>query len=180
VLGLSAGRPIRAMIERMRQICRSSSCGTVYPPISPDIGDRPANRTGRLLPIMPFLGSKISSAAGRESPPTGPDPRRALGPAAIRAASAGRTRNRTRPIPQKRQAKGAIHTCPGAVLQSTSRPHDKVVGCCSHKRGPYRGAHATPGFHRPNCGHRTTDSTFVHIRENWGTDLAHGCAYACG
>ena len=33
----------------------------------------------------------------------GPDPRRALGPAAIRAASTGRTRDRTRPMLQKRQ-----------------------------------------------------------------------------
>jgi hypothetical protein len=33
----------------------------------------------------------------------GPDPRRALGPAAIRAASTGRTRDRTRPILQQRQ-----------------------------------------------------------------------------
>ena len=32
----------------------------------------------------------------------GPDPRRALGPAAIRAASTGRTRDRTRPMLQKR------------------------------------------------------------------------------
>jgi hypothetical protein len=43
----------------------------------------------------------------------GPDPRRALGPAANRAASTGRTRDRTRPMLQKRQkvlAKGAVHT----------------------------------------------------------------------
>jgi hypothetical protein len=43
----------------------------------------------------------------------GPDPRRALGPAAIRAASTGRTRDRTRPMLQNRQkvlAKGAVHT----------------------------------------------------------------------
>src|SRR5262245_25925032 len=33
----------------------------------------------------------------------GPDPRRALGPAAIRAASTGRTRDRTRPMLHKRQ-----------------------------------------------------------------------------
>src|SRR4026208_1618227 len=33
----------------------------------------------------------------------GPDPRRALGPAAIPAASTGRTRDRTRPMLQKRQ-----------------------------------------------------------------------------
>ncbi len=33
----------------------------------------------------------------------GPDPRRALGPAAIRAASTGRTCDRTRPMLQKRQ-----------------------------------------------------------------------------
>ena len=33
----------------------------------------------------------------------GPDPRRALGPAAIRAASTGRTRDRTRPMLEKRQ-----------------------------------------------------------------------------
>ena len=33
----------------------------------------------------------------------GPDPRRASGPAAIRAASTGRTRDRTRPMLQKRQ-----------------------------------------------------------------------------
>src|SRR5690242_12773550 len=33
----------------------------------------------------------------------GPDPRRALGPAAIRAASTGRTRDRTRPMLQQRQ-----------------------------------------------------------------------------
>src|SRR5262245_61502323 len=33
----------------------------------------------------------------------GPDPRTALGPAAIRAASTGRTRDRTRPMLHKRQ-----------------------------------------------------------------------------
>jgi hypothetical protein len=33
----------------------------------------------------------------------GPDPRRALGPAATRAAPTGRTRDRTRPMLQKRQ-----------------------------------------------------------------------------
>jgi hypothetical protein len=33
----------------------------------------------------------------------GPDPRRALGPAATPAASTGRTRDRTRPMLQKRQ-----------------------------------------------------------------------------
>src|SRR3974390_1557670 len=40
------------------------------------------------------------SSAGKR---LGPDPRRALGPAATPAASTGRTRDRTRPMLQKRQ-----------------------------------------------------------------------------
>jgi hypothetical protein len=43
----------------------------------------------------------------------GPDPRRALGPAATSAASTGRTRDRTRPmlhLRQKSSCQGAVHT----------------------------------------------------------------------
>src|SRR5215468_1734822 len=44
----------------------------------------------------------------------GPDPWRALGPAATRAASTGRTHDRTRPMLQQRQKSscqsGAVHT----------------------------------------------------------------------
>src|SRR5208282_3894917 len=47
----------------------------------------------------------------------GPDPRRALGPAATSAASTGRTRDRTRPMLQKRQ---------------------KVIARAPSTRGPFR------------------------------------------
>jgi hypothetical protein len=41
LLGLSAGRPIRAMIEKDAPALRTfKACGTVYPPISPHIADR--------------------------------------------------------------------------------------------------------------------------------------------
>ena len=59
-----------------------------------------------VMQIRSFRGSgepawvnALSSACER----LGPDPRRALGPAAIPAASTGRTRDRTRPMLQKRQ-----------------------------------------------------------------------------
>src|SRR6516225_6426871 len=41
----------------------------------------------------------------------GPDPRRALGPAAIRAASTGRTHDRTRPMLHQRQ-KALVNQAP--------------------------------------------------------------------
>jgi len=58
------------------------------------------------MQIRSFRGSGeparvIASSNARDG--LGPDPRRALGPAAIRAASTGRTRDRTRPMLQKRQ-----------------------------------------------------------------------------
>src|SRR6476659_9164071 len=54
----------------------------------------------------------------------GPDPRRALGPAATPAASTGRTRDRTRPMLQKRQkalarapsTRDPMQTCDGMML----------------------------------------------------------------
>ena len=56
----------------------------------------------------------------------GPDPRRAWGPAAIRAASTGRTRDRTRPMLQKRQkvlARPPSTRDPGCLkTQADSRP----------------------------------------------------------
>src|SRR4029078_13544099 len=59
-----------------------------------------------VMQIRSFRGSgepvwvnALSSACER----LGPDPRRALGPAATPAASTGRTRDRTRPMLQKRQ-----------------------------------------------------------------------------
>ena len=54
----------------------------------------------------------------------GPGPRRALGPAAIRAASTGRTHDRTRPMLQKRQkalAKAAPSTHDPQETSSTRR-----------------------------------------------------------
>ena len=58
------------------------------------------------MQIRSFRGSGepawvIASSNARDG--LGPDPRRALGPAAIRAASTGRTRDRTRPTLQQRQ-----------------------------------------------------------------------------
>ena len=58
------------------------------------------------MQIRSFRGSGepariIASSNARDG--LGPDPRRALGPAAIRTASTGRTRDRTRPMLQKRQ-----------------------------------------------------------------------------
>ena len=58
----------------------------------------------------------------------GPDPRRALGPAAIRAASTGRTRDRTRPMLQKRQK--VLARAP-----STRDPQEtcSALNCCCAK-----------------------------------------------
>jgi len=76
------------------------------------LADQEANRFNELaraydvMQIRSFRGSgkparviALPSACER----LGPDPRRALGPAAIRAASTGRTRDRTRPMLQQRQ-----------------------------------------------------------------------------
>ena len=58
------------------------------------------------MQIRSFRGSGepawvIASSNARDG--LGPDPRRALGPAAVHAASTGRTRDRTRPTLQQRQ-----------------------------------------------------------------------------
>jgi|ERR1700676_2604270 transposase len=60
--------------------------------------------------VLQFFAALPPCLVGIEACPTarasvrlGPDPRRALGPAAIRAASTGRTRDRTRPMLQQRQ-----------------------------------------------------------------------------
>jgi hypothetical protein len=53
----------------------------------------------------------------------GPDPRRALGPAAIRAASTGRTHDRTRPSLRREDSPcqlGAVHTCAGFRTPATT------------------------------------------------------------
>jgi hypothetical protein len=67
----------------------------------------------------------------------GPDPRRALGPAAIRAASTGRTRDRTRPILQQRQK--VLATAPStrdpkrALAVFAISPLAEVVGAVVEK-----------------------------------------------
>jgi hypothetical protein len=48
----------------------------------------------------------------------GPDPRRALGPAAIRAASTGRTHDRTRPMLHQRR-KALVNQAPLRKLALT-------------------------------------------------------------
>jgi len=63
----------------------------------------------RSLSALSATDDLIMASQGR----LGPDPRRALGPAATPAASTGRTRDRTRPMLQKRQkssCNGAVHT----------------------------------------------------------------------
>ena len=54
----------------------------------------------------------------------GPDPRRALGPAAIRAASTGRTHDRTRPMLHQRKK----------LLSIRRRPHMTQNGLREHSR----------------------------------------------
>ena len=61
----------------------------------------------------------------------GPDPRRALGPAAIRAASTGRTRDRTRPMLQKRQK--VLARAP-----STRDPKARIAGHRPQTRPAFR------------------------------------------
>jgi hypothetical protein len=95
----------------------------------------------------------------------GPDPRRALGPAAIRAASTGRTRDRTRPILQQRQKVLAMAPStrdPNATstvwdfLQrdSTLNPIPPVANPCCNRRCSRRGpkpmgaGNATTRFHQ--------------------------------
>src|SRR5207342_1165727 len=96
------------------------------------------------MQIRSFRGSgepawvnALSSACDR----LGPDPRRALGPAATPAASTGRTRDRTRPMLQKRQkvlarAPSSVTLCgqliEGGTLYAciieTFMGHNKLVG----------------------------------------------------
>ena len=97
----------------------------------------------------------------------GPDPRRALGPAAIRAASTGRTRDRTRPMLQKRQKvlarapstrdPGCVKTLRGiiapGILGSPPRPKADIddplraISNCGWSR--YTAPSSEPG----NCSH---------------------------
>src|SRR5436309_15802794 len=65
----------------------------------------------------------------------GPDPRRALGPAAIRAASTGRTHDRTRPMLHQRK-KALVNQAP-----STHDPQQTSAGqfCCDAQRCPLIG-----------------------------------------
>jgi hypothetical protein len=72
-----------------------------FEPLAGEVG-----REGDVMQIGSFRGSgepvwviALPSACFR----LGPDPRRALGPAAIRAAQIGRTRDRTRPMLQQRK-----------------------------------------------------------------------------
>src|SRR6516225_3387384 len=62
------------------------------------------------------------SSAGKR---LGPDPRRALGPAATPAASTGRTRDRTRPMLQKRQK--VLARAPST--RDPSRPLSRQAAC---------------------------------------------------
>src|SRR5262249_27402991 len=55
----------------------------------------------------------------------GPDLRRALGPAAIRAASTGRTHDRTRPMLHQRK-KALVNQAPSTHAASTGRTHDRT------------------------------------------------------
>ena len=64
----------------------------------------------------------------------GPDPRRALGPAAIRAASTGRTRDRTRPMLQKRQKVLARAPSTRARAPSTRDPKRRCAASQSYVR----------------------------------------------
>src|SRR5438132_13331409 len=56
----------------------------------------------------------------------GPDPRRALGPAAIRAASTGRTHDRTRPMLHQRKKLLSIRRRPH-MTQNGLREHSRVL-----------------------------------------------------
>src|SRR6266540_4372765 len=61
----------------------------------------------------------------------GPDPRRALGPAAIRAASTGRTHDRTRPM---------LHQRKKALVNEAPSTHDPK----RHQRGNFAVTHNLP------------------------------------
>src|SRR5262252_2269620 len=54
----------------------------------------------------------------------GPDPRRALGPAAIRAASTGRTHDRTRPMLHQRQ-KALVNQAPSTHDPKRKSPRSR-------------------------------------------------------
>src|SRR5258705_11349096 len=60
----------------------------------------------------------------------GPDPRRALGPAAIRAASTGRTHDRTRPMLHQRKKLLSIGRRPHMTAGSTGRRNTGVKFLC--------------------------------------------------
>src|SRR5262249_23237962 len=70
----------------------------------------------------------------------GPDPRRALGPAASRAASTGRTHDRTRPMLHQRQ-KALVNQAPST--HDPDRPIGKQI-YCDAQRTPGRFAHGAP------------------------------------
>src|SRR5215469_14808647 len=81
------------------------------------------------MQIRSFRGSGEPAwviAPSSASKRLGPDPRRALGPAATPAASTGRTRDRTRPMLQKRQK----------VLAKAPSTRDPARGGYARTAGP--------------------------------------------
>src|SRR5262245_24256968 len=66
----------------------------------------------------------------------GPDPRRALGPAAIRAASTGRTHDRTRPMLHQRK-KALVNQAPSTHDPKRTLPGSKsrTAAVCCHTAG---------------------------------------------
>jgi hypothetical protein len=64
--------------------------------------------------MLPVKGDRVN-ASSNACDGLGPDPRRALGPAAIRAASTGRTHDRTRPM---------LHQRKKALVNQASSTHD--------------------------------------------------------
>ena len=93
----------------------------------------------------PVWVSALPSAGVR----LGPDPRRALGPAATPAASTGRTRDRTRPMlqlrqkvlaraPSTRDPKRNILKRAVAISIATANAHRQPLRSCSHRRSGAR------------------------------------------
>src|SRR5262249_21228433 len=68
----------------------------------------------------------------------GPDPRRALGPAAIRAASTGRTHDRTRPM---------LHQHKKALVNQAPSTHDPFRSSAQPKSRTATGAQRAPEWH---------------------------------
>src|SRR5215831_14389508 len=89
----------------------------------------------------------------------GPDPRRALGPAAIRAASTGRTHDRTRPMLHLRK-KALVNQAP-----STHDPERTFIGSLASP-ALLRGNHATAGKLKAPGGHHEDGTWYQRLEHH--------------